>query len=192
VATAPDGLREQLRDLSGAKLIATAAALRPGDDNTVLSATKFALRELARRVQFLGDQIKRLDKLLRPLVATTAPDMVAQHGVGTDTAGGLLVAAGDNPGRLSREGAYAHLCGSAPIEASSGKVVRHRLNRGGDRQANNALWRIVMTRMVSDPKTRAYVARRTAEGKSKREIIRCLKRYVAREMFALLPKEILA
>jgi transposase len=192
VATAPDGLRQQLRDLSGAKLIATAAGLRPGDDITVASATKFALRELARRVQFLGDQIKRLDKLLRPLVASTAPEMVARHGAGTDTAGALLVAAGDNPGRLHHEGAYAHLCGSAPIEASSGKVVRHRLNRGGDRQANNALWRIVMTRMVSHPETRAYVARRTAEGKSKREIIRCLKRYVAREMFALLPKEILA
>ena len=189
VCTAPDGLRELLRDTTGHQLVATAAALRPGDDMTVAAATKFALRELARRVLFLSEQIRRLDALLRPLVRTTAPEMVARHGCGTDTAGALLVAGGDNPGRLRHEGAFAHLCGSAPIEASSGKVTRHRLNRGGDRQANNALWRIAMTRMVSDPETRAYVARRTAEGKSKREIIRCLKRYIARELFPLLPQE---
>jgi transposase len=93
---------------------------------------------------------------------------------------------GDNPDRLDKESAFAHLCGVAPIEASSGKVTRHRLNRGGDRQANHALWRIVITRMSTDPETRAYVERRTKEGKSKREIIRCLKRYVARELFPLL------
>jgi transposase len=189
VSTAPDELRQQLRDLTGLQLIARTAALRPGAQLDVSSATKTALRELGRRAQYLGEQIARLDTLLRPLVATTAPRMVAKHGVGTDTAGALLVAAGDNPGRLRHEGAFAHLCGSSPIEASSGKVTRHRLNRGGDRQANHALWRIVMTRMVSDPDTRAYVERRTKEGRSKREIIRCLKRYVARELFPLLPQE---
>jgi transposase len=189
VSTAPDELRQPLRDLTGLQLIATAAALRPGPQLDVLSASKTALRELGRRAQYLADQIAGLDTLLVPLVAITAPKMMAKHGVGTDTAGALLVAAGDNPERLLHEAAFAHLCGSSPIEASSGKVTRHRLNRGGDRQANHALWRIVMVRMVSDPDTRAYVERRTKEGKSKREIMRCLKRYVARELFPLLPRE---
>ena len=186
VSTAPDELRAKLRDLSGLQLIATTAALRPGSQPDVLSATKTALRELGRRAQYLVDQISRLDDQLGPLVAATAPKMITQHGVGTDTAGALLVAAGDNPERLRNEAAFAHLRGSSPIEASSGKVTRHRLNRGGDRQANNALWRIVIVRMSNDPDTRAYVERRTKEGKSKREIIRCLKRYVARELFPLL------
>jgi len=190
VSTAPDELRGKLRDLSGLQLIATTAALRPGSQLDVLSATKTALRELGRRAQYLVDQISRLDDQLGPLVAATAPKMITQHGVGTDTAGALLVAAGDNPERLRHEAAFAHLCGSSPIEASSGKVTRHRLNRGGDRQANNALWRIVIVRMSNDPDTRAYVERRTKEGKSKREIIRCLKRYVARELFPLLPQGI--
>jgi transposase len=189
VSTAPEPLRGQLRDLSGHQLVVTAAALRPGDEMTVVAATKTALRELARRAQYLAAQIKLLDRQLRPLVTATAPQLIARHGVGPDTAGSLLVAAGDNPDRLTKEGAFAHLCGSAPIEASSGKITRHRLNRGGDRQANHALWRIVMTRMVSHPQTRAYVARRTAEGKSKREIIRCLKRAVARELFPLLVQQ---
>jgi transposase len=189
VATAPDELREQLRDLSITQLVATAAALRPGTEVNVMSATKTALRELARRAQYLAGQITRLDGLLTPLVADTAPDLVARYGVGTDTAGALLVTAGDNPARLGNEAAFAHLCGVAPIEASSGKVTRHRLNRGGDRQANHALWRIVITRMSTDPATRAYVARRTKEGKSKREIIRCLKRYVARELYRHLPTQ---
>jgi len=189
VSTAPDELREQLRDLSGLALIERAAALRPGAGMSVISATKTALRELARRVDYLGEQMDRLTALLGPLVADTAPALVASHGVGTDTAGALLVAAGDNPERLSHEAAFAHLCGASPIEASSGKVTRHRLNRGGDRQANHALWRIVMVRMVSDPDTRAYVERRTKDGKSKREIMRCLKRYVARELYPLLAAE---
>ena len=189
VCTAPEPLRSQLRDLTGHELIVTAAALRPGADISVVAATKTALRELARRAQYLRAQIKVLDKQLRPLVAATAPQMVKRHGVGTDTAGSLLVAAGDNPGRLRNEAAFAHLCGSAPIEASSGKVVRHRLNRGGDRQANHALWRIALTRMSSHPETRAYVIKRTAEGKSKRDILRCLKRAIARELFPLLTQE---
>ena len=120
---------------------------------------------------------KRLDALLESLVSATAPELVASYGVGTDTAGALLVSAGDNPERLRSEAAFAHLCGVAPIDASSGLTIRKRLNRGGDRSANHALWRIVMVRMVFDARTRAYVARRTAEGRSKREIIRSLKRY---------------
>jgi transposase len=110
------------------------------------------------------------------------------HGIGIDTAATLLVAAGDNPDRLRSEAAWAHLCGVAPIEASSGKVTRFRLNRGGDRQANSALWQIVITRMSSDPRTRAYVERRTKEGLAKGEIIRVLKRYVAREVYPLLTR----
>ena len=126
--------------------------------------------------------------LLQPLVATTAPDLVASLGVGTDTADALLVAAGDNPQRLRSEAAFAQLCGVAPIDASSGLTIGKRLNRGRDRSANQALWRIVMVRMVVEPRTRAYVARRTAEGHSKREIIHSLKRYVARELYCCLPR----
>lgn len=186
ICTAPDELRDQLRGLNAVNLIRRAAALRPGATMTVTAATKTALAELGRRARYLDEQIRHLDTLLRPLVAATAPALVATYAVGTDTAGALLVAAGDNPQRLHHEAAFAHLCGSSPIEASSGKVTRHRLNRGGDRRANQALWRIVMVRMVSHPETIAYVQRRTLEGKSKRDIIRCLKRYVARELYPLL------
>jgi transposase len=107
-------------------------------------------------------------------------------GVGPDVAGQLLVTAGDNPDRLVSEASFAKLCGVAPLEASSGKTVRHRLNPGGDRKANSALYTVVISRLRHDPRTQAYMARRTAEGKSKKEIIRCLKRYVARELFAIL------
>ena len=112
-----------------------------------------------------------------------APGLLALYGVGPNTAALLLIAAGDHPARLRSEAAWAHLCGAAPIPASSSKTVRRRLNPGGDRQANHALWRIVFTRLGSHPATRAYAERRTAEGKSKAEIIRCLKRYVAREVY---------
>lgn len=183
VITAPDELRSTLRVLKTSELVATAARFRNPDPTTVVGATKLALREVAQRIQFLETQADRLDGVLDPLVAATCPRLVARFGVGTDCAGALLVAAGDNPDRLQSESSFAHLCGSAPIEASSGKVVRHRLNRGGDRQANNALWRIVIVRMQFDPRTRDYVERRTREGRSKKEIIRCLKRYVARDVY---------
>src|SRR5437762_10338482 len=126
--------------------------------------------------QFLDGQLERLDELIAPLVTARAPGLLAICGIGPSTAALLLVAAGDHPGRLRSEAAWAHLCGTAPIPASSGKTIRHRLNPGGDRQANHALWRIVFTRMGSHPPTRAYVERRTHEGKSKAEIIRSLKR----------------
>jgi transposase len=119
-------------------------------------------------------------------VTARAPGLLDVYGLGPRTAALLLIAAGDHPERLRSEAAWAHLCGAAPIPASSGKVTRHRLNPGGDRQANHALWRIVFTRLGSDPATRAYAERRTAEGKSKAEIIRCLKRYVAREVYRQL------
>lgn len=146
-------------------------------------ATRFTLRELGRRAQSLDDEIGRLDELLGPLVAGRAAGLLALFGVGPNTAAILLVAAGDHPERLHSEAAWAQLCGVAPIPASSGKITRWRLNRAGDRQANHALWRIVFVRMRSDPRTRVYVERRIAEGKSKSEIIRGLKRYVAREVY---------
>jgi transposase len=187
--TAPDELRQRLKGCSRHHLAAEAAALRPrpGSD-PVIMATKTALRTLGRRVLALDEEKAALDELLADLVAATAPALLGVHGVGVDTAATLLVTAGDNPERLRSEAAWAHLCGVAPIEASSGKVTRYRLNRGGDRQANSALWSVVITRMRSDPRTRAYVARRLEEGRSKGEIIRVLKRYVAREVFRHLPR----
>jgi transposase len=145
--------------------------------------TLLSLRELGRRAQFLDGQIERLDELIVPLVTAGAPGLLRLYGVGPDTAAMLLIAAGDHPRRLRSEAAWAHLCATAPIPASSGKVTRHRLNRGGDRQASHALWRIVITRMSSHPPTRAYIDRRTIEGLPKPEIIRCLKRYAAREVY---------
>ena len=183
VVTAPDDIRQTLRGVTIHQLITRAARLRPANPTTATGATKFALRELARRVQSLDTEIGRVNAVLDPLVATTAPGLVARHGIGTDTAATLLVTAGDNPNRLRSEASFAHLCGSAPIDASSGLIKRKRLNPRGDRSANEALWRIVLVRMSTEPRTRAYVARRTLEGKSKREIMRCLKRYVAREVF---------
>jgi transposase len=145
------------------------------------------MRALARRHQYLGEEIAALNAELDRLTQEAAPDLCALKGVGTDVAGALLVTAGDNPERLRSESSFAHLCGVAPLPASSGKTTgRHRLNRGGNRQANNALWRIVITRLACHQPTKDYVARRTQEGLSKKEIIRCLKRYVAREVFHVL------
>ena len=186
---APDELRERLHGCSREHLAARAAALRPGaGGDAVTVATKTALRTLGRRVVALDEEKAMLDERLAELVSATAPGLLAVYGVGVDSAATLLVTAGDNPQRLRSEAAWAHLCGVTPLEASSGKVTRHRLNRGGDRQANAALWRIVMVRMRHDPRTRVYVARRLAEGRSKPEIIRILKRYVAREVYQHLPR----
>jgi transposase len=187
--TAPDELRERLRGVPTAQLGDLAAGLRPrADSEPVLFATKVAIRALGRRVTALAAETKSMERLLTELVTYTAPDLLAVSGVGIDVAATLLVTAGDNPQRLRSEAAWAHLCGVAPIQASSGKVTRHRLNRGGDRQANQALWRIALVRMSCDERTRTYVQRRTAEGKSKREILRMLKRYIAREIYQHLPR----
>jgi len=183
LVTAPDPLRHQLGALPLARLVQVAAAVRPGPLTDPLAATKFTLRELARRYQFLTAELDRLDAQLAALAPKAAPRLLTRRGVGAQVAGALLVVAGDNPGRLRSEAAFSMLCGSSPLEASSGKTVRHRLNRGGDREANNALWTIAMTRLSCDERTQRYLARRTAEGKSKREIIRCLKRYIAREIY---------
>ena len=183
VLTGPGDLRTRFARHTPAALITGLASLRPRPGDVPGYATRIALRELGRRAQFPDGQPGRLDELIVPLVTARAPGLLALYGIGPRTAALLLIAAGDHPGRLRSEAAWAHLCGAAPIPASSGKVTRHRLNPGGDRQANHALWRIVFTRLGSDPATRAYAGRRTAEGKSKAEIIRCLKRYVAREVY---------
>jgi len=187
VDTAPELLRQRYRDLSRVALVATAARCRPsGDMADPLVATSWALKELARRCQTLDAQIARLDRRLDTLVAQAAPRLIEVFGVGTHTAATLLVCAGDNPERLSSSAAFAALCGAAPVPASSGKTQRHRLNRGGNRQANSALWRIAMTRLAHDERTKTYMARRTTDGRSKREIIRCLKRAIAREIYPII------
>jgi transposase len=187
VVTAPEELRDQLRGLRLARLVAAAAELeqveRPA---SLLEAARLALRSVAVRYLQLSAEIAALQRQLDRLVRQTAPALLAVAGVGTDTAAALLVAAGDNPQRLGTEAAFAHLCGVAPIPASSGKTTRHRLHRGGNRDANRALWVVALGRMRWDQRTRAYVARRTAEGKTKPEIIRCLKRFIARELYQLL------
>jgi transposase len=186
IVTGPDELRTRFAGHGTAARAAAIAALRPRPGDVPGYATRVALRELGRRVQFLDAQLERLDELIIPLVTARAPGLLALHGVGPDTAALLLVAAGDHPERLRSESSWAHLCGVAPIPASSGKTSRHRLNRGGNREANSALWRIVITRLKSHPATLAYAERRSKEGLSKREIIRCLKRYVAREVYRQL------
>ena len=186
ILTGPDELRARFAGKGTAALAEAVAALRPrpGAPPTTRSASPCA--SSAWRVQFLDGQIARLDELIVPLVTARAPGLLALHGVGPDTAALLLTAAGDHPERLRSEAAWAHLCAAAPIPASSGKTRRHRLNRGGNREANHALWRIVITRMSTHPATRAYLERRTAEGLSKKDVIRCLKRYVAREVYPYL------
>jgi transposase len=184
--SAPEELRAPLLGLKTKALVRACAAMRPGPLTTPTAATKAALRILARRWQQLQAELTQLDRQLQDLVAAAAPTLVALPGVGVDTAGQLLVTAGDNPQRLRSEAAFAHLCGAAPIPASSGRTHRHRLNRGGDRQANNALWRIALVRMHCHPPTRAYVERRTKQGLSKLDIMRCLKRYIAREVYSHL------
>lgn len=184
IFTAPEPIRCRFKDRYKTGLVTDVAKLRPRAGSDPISyTTQLTMRGLARRIQHLDREMKTIDAQLDHLVTQTAPSLLDLHGVGLDTAASLLVAAGDNPERLRSESSWAHLCGVAPIPASSGKTTRHRLNRGGDRHANAALYRIVLTRMSSDPRTRDYVTRRRAEGRSNREIIRCLKRYVARETF---------
>lgn len=186
VSTAPEPLRAELRELTLAKLIAHARKFRRVAATDAASATQSVLRGLAKRWGQLDREVGALDVQLKRLAEETAPDLLALRGVGVDVACALLVAAGDNPRRLSRESSFAALCGVSPIDASSGRQQRHRLNRGGNRDANRALWVIALVRLRCDPRTRLYVARRTAEGLSKKEILRCLKRYIAREVFKIL------
>ncbi len=184
--TAPDATRTELRGLTPLKRARCAAKWRPGPGHDPATVTRRAIRSLARRWLALTDEINTLNTELDELVHLAAPHLVAEHGVSRDVAAKLLIAAGDNPGRIRTEAGFAALCGVNPIQASSGKTNRHRLNRSGDRQANNALWVIAMVRLRSDPATRAYSQRRKEEGLSHREIVRCLKRYLARRLYPIL------
>ncbi|WP_458379771.1 IS110 family RNA-guided transposase [Streptomyces nigrescens] len=191
LVTADPVLREELAGLNTPALIRTCARLADNDEDggggdAVLQATRITLRLLARRVEQLTGQIQDLERHLARLVERHAPQLLAPVGIGPDTAVTLLITMGDNPERLGGEASFAALCGVSPVEHSSGSRHYRRLNRGGDRQANAALHRIVQTRLRFDPRTRDYYERRTKEGKTRREIVRCLKRYVAREVFNLV------
>ena len=189
VLTAPAELREALDDLTTNALIKRCRSFRPGRPSNPTTAAKYALRSLACRHHQLNTESPGPEGRARTAYPeATAPVLVEAFGVGPDTAAALLIAAGSNPGRLNSEAAFASLCGVSPVPASSGKTNRHRLNRGGDRQANAALYRIVVVRLRYDLRTQAYLRRRTAEGMSKIEVIRCLKRYVAREVYSIIRK----
>lgn len=184
VFCAPEPIRVRFKDRPKKGLVTEAASMRPRPGGgPIVYRTSLVIRSLARRIQSLDAEMKTIDQTLHTLIEQAAPSLLGLYGVGVDTAASLLVAAGDNPDRLKSERSWAHLCGVTPIPASSGKVTRHRLNRGGDRHANSALYRIVLTRMASHEETRRYVTRRRAEGLTTPEIMRCLKRYVARETF---------
>jgi transposase len=187
LVTAPAALREQLGGMRTAVLVATCARLRPaGDPATPQHAARTALRALARRITALDAEISALDPQLATLTTRACPALTAIKGVGPETAAQLLATCGDNPERLRSEAAFAALCGVNPIPASSGKTSRHRLNRGGDRQANRALHAIIISRLAHCPQTRAYKTRRTTQGRTSKEITRCLKRYLAREIYKAL------
>ncbi len=190
VITAPEPLRGQLTALTTDQLIEAAAALRPTSNPTGLSdpvqATKTALRRLARRCQHLTEEITDADTQLRTLTHQTAPALLQRCGVGPETAGQLLTTAGDNPHRLHSNAAFAALCGTSPVPVASGRTHHVRLNRGGDRHANAALHTIILVRMRHHEPTRTYVTRRRAQGKTTKEIMRCLKRALCRELLPLI------
>jgi transposase len=182
--TAPEQIRCQLRGLTTRRKVAVASRYRPGDPLTPTGGAKRALVTIARRWSTLDAEIRGLDLAIRTILDTIAAPLLARHGVGYDTAGALLCTAGDNPDRLATEASFASLCGTAPVPVSTGNSNRRRLNRAGDRNANSALWTIVMVRLRSrHTPTVAYLERRVTEGHSKRDAIRCLKRFVAREIY---------
>jgi transposase len=196
---APSPLRDELVVLTKRTLVNRCLALRPettdlttllqSQDRLLLAGVKASLRDLARRWKTLDEEVKTLNRQIDALVRSAAPELLELHGVGIEIAGQFLVTAGDNGDRIRSEAAFAKLCGVAPQPASSGRTSgRHRLSRGGDRAANSALYIVTIVRMRHHQPTRDYVERRTAEGLSKREIIRCLKRYIAREIYSNLPR----
>jgi transposase len=188
--SAPEQLRCRMKGLSVPALVAQGKGLRPTRSaDPVTAATKASLSSLAHRIESLDAELAALDARIETLLVATVPDLLELFGVGPDTAAALVLAAGDNPERLHSEAAWAHLCGVAPVPDSSGRTNgRVKAHDGGDRQANSALWRIVMVRIAHDPDTRVYFDRRVKEGKTKAEVIRILKRYVAREIYKYLPR----
>jgi len=195
LVTAGPELREPLDGLTIPNLVRARQALPGTADDTATAAAVFTLRLLARRVAELDDEIAALKQQITDVIRQHTPQLLECYGVGPDTAAALLIATGDNPERLRSESSFASLCSVSPVEASSGKTQRRRLNRGGDRQANSALYTIVLARLRWETRSRSYVGRRIAKGKTRREAIRCLKRYVARELYTIiirahtLPKE---
>ena len=185
IVTAPPQLRERLQGLSEAALIGACVRLRPGEGNSERAALALALRSLALRARQLRAESRTLEAELARRVQLLAPQLLARRGVGPISAAAVLVA-WSAPGRLRSEAAFARLAGTAPIPASSGKVIRHRLDRGGDRRLNRALHTIVLSLRRVDPETKAYIRRRVNDGKSEREAVRCLKRYLARSLFRQL------
>ena len=186
LVAADPALREALSGLSTTMLIRHCAQLETTTPQDVTDAAIYTLRLLARRILALSEEVHDLEQRLTDTITSHTPVLLTHRGVGPDTAAALLIAAGDNPDRLRSEASFAALCGVSPQQASSGKTTRHRLNRGGDRQANAALYRIVLSRLRWDARTRDYLARRITEGKTRREAIRCLKRYIAREIYQIL------
>jgi transposase len=175
-----DELRGQLHGLRKAQLAWACAQLAPA------AGLRLALASLGRRWLALDQEISGLDAAITATVRRTAPRLLERHSVGVQTAAQLLITAGDNPDRLHSEAAFAAMCGASPVQASSGKIIRHRLNRGGDRAANSALWTIANNRLMHDPRSRAYAAKRTALGNSRKDILRCVKRALARELYPLV------
>lgn len=186
VETAPASLRERLRRHSIAALVDEAQRWRPGRIRDPYTACRSTLTHLARRWSRLHAEVRGYDRELQRLTKQLCPRLLERVGVGPEVASCLMVTAGDNPERLKSEASFAALCGVSPLDASSGRQRRHRLNRGGNRDANRALWVIAFVRLRMDPRTQAYAARRAAEGRTRSEITRCLKRYIAREVYGLL------
>jgi transposase len=188
IISAPDALRDQLRVMTRMKLVRTLAAWRPDltGYREVEAAYRISLKSLGRRYLELHDEIADLDVMIAAIVDELAPALVMRNSIGHTGAAQLLLTAGGNPDRMRSEASFAALCGVSPVPASSGKIIRHRLNRGGDRAANSALHIIAIGRLRTDPRTKDYVARRIAEGHSKLDAIRALKRYLAREVFTLI------
>jgi transposase len=192
VVTAPDDIRSELRDLRTPARMKHCARWRPGDPCDAHSATKVAIRRLAQRWIALDAEAKQLEAQIRALLEELVPTLLAETGVSTMNAASLVIAAGENPHRLRSEGSFAAVCGTSPVEASSGKHRRHRINRGGNRQANSALHIAVLVRSTRCEETRTYIARRTEQGLSQREIWRCLKRALARRFHRILITDLTA
>ena len=192
ITTAPTTIHDDLIALTGRQRVAKALLMRPDPARVAepVHATRHALRAVARRITGLDKEIKDADKILAKLTKTAAPTLLAMRQVGTQSAAQFLITGGQNIDRMTNEATFAKLTGVAPLPASSGKTTRHRLNRGGDRQANSALYMVVIGRMNNHPETQAYVERRRAQGMSNPEIIRCLKRHLARHIYRALKADL--
>ncbi|RZG12155.1 IS110 family transposase [Pseudoalteromonas sp. CO342X] len=190
LVTAPEHIRQQCYVPSSYRCITACKALEMNSVNVLEETLISMLQLLAERWMMLSQELKTIDKKLKALTNSAASTLLEQYGVGSYVAATLLVAAGDNPERLKKESSFAALCGVSPLDASSGKKQRHRLNRGGARDANNALWTVALIRMRNDFRTRKYVEKRSSEGKSNKEIQRCLKRYIARELYPIIVSDL--